>query len=77
MRFAITGLIALAFLVGCAAEPSRALPDLVIYSQSIMDKAADEIDGGTCPVLIDVMMPDYLVMRDQVRALQKSQERIK
>lgn len=32
-----------------------------------MNKAADEIEQGTCPTLGETMMPDYQVMRDQAR----------
>jgi hypothetical protein len=69
MKFGIIGLMALVLLSGCAQEVSRAKPDIVNYTQKVMDKAADEIDGGSCPVLGDTFMPDYQVMRDQVRAL--------
>lgn len=42
-------------------------PDVVVYDQITLSKAADEIDGGKCPILGDVMLPDYEVMRDQSR----------
>lgn len=40
-------------------------PDVIIYTDQIMTAAADEMESGVCPVLSEVMMPDYTVMRDQ------------
>jgi hypothetical protein len=55
-------------LSACAQAPSKPVaPDVVNYSRPVMNKAADEIEARTCPVLGDVMMPDYLTMRDQSR----------
>lgn len=71
MKFAIIVLMLPLLLVGCGGGHSNArliMPDVVSYPQSVMTRAADEIDGGSCPVLSDVMMPDYGVMRDQARA---------
>jgi uncharacterized protein YceK len=67
MRYAITALTSLLLLSGCATGLSSSSPDVVVYTRAIQAKAADEVEAGTCPVIADVMMPDYLVMRDQAR----------
>ena len=59
----------MALLNACAQERFDYLTvDIVNYDKVTMDKAASEIEGGSCPVLSDVFMPDYSVMRDQARA---------
>ena len=58
-------------LIGCAEVRSKALPDLYNYSASIQEKVADEMASRSCPVMSDVMMPDYLVVRDQIRYLKR------
>lgn len=40
---------------------------MVAYSREIQSKAADEIQGGHCPIIGGVMMPDYSVLRDQAK----------
>lgn len=71
MRSGIIALTALALLTACADQAVSnvppPLPDVVAYSRDIELKAAAEIEGGSCPVLGDVFMPDYLVMRWQTR----------
>lgn len=67
MRYAIIALTSLLLLSGCATGLSNVSPDVVVYTRAIQAKAADEVEAGTCPIIGDVMMPDYLVMRDQAR----------
>lgn len=68
MKSEIISLVALLFLSGCAQDHfSDIRPDVVVYDTITLTKAADEIDSGKCPVLGDVMLPDYEVMRDQAR----------
>lgn len=68
MKLPKTGLIAAALLSACAAGPSEPAGLSVIdYSRAVQSRAADEIEGGRCPVLGDVFMPDYSVLRDQAR----------
>lgn len=58
------------WLGGCGgvhSDPGLTMPGVVVYPQNVMDAAADEIEGGSCPVLSGVMMPDYGVMRDLSR----------
>lgn len=57
----------LVLLSGCATAHSNVMPDVVNYTRPVMNKAADEIEQGTCPTLGETMMPDYQVMRDQAR----------
>lgn len=79
MRYGIIALTAMVLLSGCAGEPSKVtvqskrlvLPDVVEYPVDIQNKAADEMNGGSCSVLSDVFMPDYGVMRDQTRVAKK------
>lgn len=54
-------------LSGCSMVRSNVAPDVVVYQQPALDKAAAEINSGSCPVLSTVFMPDYEVMRDQAR----------
>lgn len=46
-------------------------PVIVQYSNASQDKAADEIQGGSCPMLAN-FASDYEVMRDQSRLLLKA-----
>lgn len=46
-------------------------PDVKKYPQTTLNRAADEIDGGKCPVLSEIMMPDYYVCRQQSREISK------
>lgn len=79
MKYGIIALIVAVLLNGCEGAPSNVaaqskrlvLPDVVEYPITVQTKAADEMDAGSCTVLSDVFMPDYLVMRDQTRAAQK------
>ncbi len=67
MSYAITALIGLLLLSGCSTGLSSVQPDVVRYTDAVQAQAANEIQVGSCPILGDVMMPDYLVMRDQAR----------
>lgn len=40
---------------------------VVEYSQEQQNKVADEIETNACPVMGNVFMPDYSVLRDQAR----------
>jgi len=57
----------LVLLSACGTEVFRIAPDVISYDKETLNKAADEMEGGSCPVLSNVMMPDYQVMRDQSR----------
>jgi uncharacterized protein YceK len=66
--------LAMLLLSGCATVCSdynirTIAPTVKKYPQETLNKAADEIDGGKCPILGNVMMPDYKVCRDQSRAI--------
>jgi len=78
-NFARFGLIVLAsgvLLTACApvlsdstAEINRAnYPIVKQYDDKTLDSAAAELDGGSCPVLAD-MVVDYGQMRDETRVL--------
>lgn len=69
MKSGIIALTSLALLSGCAKAHSRALPDVMEYPKSVQKAAADEIEGAQCPTIGEKFIPDYLVMRDQTRAL--------
>lgn len=61
-------------LPACAAVDSKATrtltaPDVVAYTRAQQAQAADELERCGCPVL-EEMMRDYCVMRDQSRVLQ-------
>ena len=64
-------------LTSCATanieRSSQALktPDLVHYTDKQQSKAADELEACNCSML-EKMLIDYKVMRDQVRALKSS-----
>ena len=70
MKYAIIALLSVALLTGCETIRSDALtaPDVINYPQETFDKAAIEMEGGSCPVLNE-MIVDYGVMRDQSRLL--------
>lgn len=63
-------------LTACSTAPSKALdgpvPDVKVYSREVLTAGAAEIRGGQCPVLSNVFMPGFKVMRDQSRALSES-----
>lgn len=73
MKSGITALTVLALLTACAGGNSNPhglmLPDVPEYSKSVQQKAAGEMTQscGLMPTVCDVFMPDYKVMRDQVR----------
>lgn len=67
MRLQIIALTALVLSSACAKAPSDAGLSVIQYSRVLQSKAADEIEGGQCPVMGDVFMPDYGVLRDQAR----------
>lgn len=77
MKYAIAISLATLFLTGCGntcqslSDGNLGLirPDIKIYHQSVLNKAADEIDSGKCPVLGEIMMPDYQICRDQSREI--------
>lgn len=51
-------------LIGCGTVPFDAQPDLVVYAKEVQEKAVLEMENGSCPVLSNTFMPNYLVMRD-------------
>lgn len=55
-------------LTACGTTISRALPDVQKYTEEERHKAIQEIESGTCPVLVEYIK-DYKVMRDQTRSL--------
>lgn len=74
MKSAIIALILPLYLTACAGadtDASRALtaPDVTAYTRAQQVQAAAELEGCSCPML-EEMMRDYCVMRDQSRALQ-------
>lgn len=80
MKFVTIALTVMLLLSACGTEPSKEirtsqkliLPDVPQYTKEIQSKAAAEIEGGSCPILGDVLMPDYSVMRDQTRYAKES-----
>ena len=75
MKYVIASLLSLTLLAGCATASFSALkeadrltvPDVVEYPGPALDKTSNELDGGACPAMAD-MIVDYGVMRDQARA---------
>ena len=70
MRYAIIVLLSAVLLTGCETIRSDALtaPDVINYTQEVLDKAALEMESGVAPTLNE-MIVDYGVMRDQSRLL--------
>lgn len=70
MKSAIIALLFSALLTGCETVRSDALtaPDVIIYDDQTLDKAADEMESGAAPTL-NLMIVDYGIMRDQARIL--------
>ena len=69
MKYAITALIPLVLLTGCAREnfSELYLPDVVEYTREQQNKEASEIESNDIPMIIE-MLKDYGVMREQTRA---------
>lgn len=76
MKFVITALTILPLLTACGTELSKTTPitapDVPIYSETIRTKAIEEIIGGQCVTLVEIVK-DCKVTRDQSRIL-KNQE---
>lgn len=71
MRYAITSLLFLALLTGCAKVISEdaiklTTADIVVYDKVTAKAAAAEIESNQCPML-NMFAVDYGVMRDQTR----------
>lgn len=74
--YALIGLVSFAWLTGCArglsdssAEINKVnLPIVVDYDPPVLDQAAQELEGGSCPAL-SLMVVDYGQMRDETRVL--------
>lgn len=61
-------LLAILLLGGCGvARSSGGGFTVVEYTVEQQNRAADEIEGGTCPMVGNIFMPDYSVLRDQAR----------
>lgn len=75
-RFALIGLASSALLTGCESTLSDSsaeinqvnYPIVVEYDAQTQEKAAAELEGGSCPVLSE-MIVDYGQMRDETRVL--------
>lgn len=67
-------LVVTMFLGACETVPSNSHPKFVVksYNEKITETAASEIESNQCPVLGDVMMPDYKNLRDQAIRLNRS-----
>ena len=80
MKSVICGLILALSLTGCALasfeKDARKLtaPDVIVYADAQLEAAADETEGGACPVLTE-FAKDYCVMRDQARVLRGEKKR--
>ena len=58
----------LPLLTGCeTARSSGGGFTVVEYTEEQQNKAADEIESNSCPMLGSIFMPDYSVLRDQAR----------
>lgn len=62
------------WLSGCAETCSdyhlaSIAPTVKKYPQETLNRAADEIDGGMCPILGNIMMPDYEICRYQSKVI--------
>lgn len=70
MRYVIIALLSFALLTGCETIRSDELtaPDVINYPEESRMQAADEMEGGSCPMLNEWIV-DYGVMRDQARLL--------
>lgn len=67
MRSVIIALMMMPLLSGCkTVHYSSAGLSVVEYSRSAQVAAAQEMQGGSCPVL-NSFMNDYSVLRDQAR----------
>lgn len=66
----IIALLSSVLLTGCAQARSDKItaPGVINYPQETLDKAAEEMDSGSCPVLNELTV-DYGVIRDQSRVL--------
>lgn len=62
-----SALIVLTLLSGCTKAPSNDGLTVIEYSKPLQKKAAKEIEGGQCPTIGDIFIPDYSVLRDQAR----------
>lgn len=71
MKLGITVLIPLFLLTACAQGNSRAVPDVVSYTQEQQTQAAEELETNNVPTLTE-FMKDYKVMRDQTRYLKEN-----
>lgn len=62
--------IATSLLAGCATAPSDSAPcpPIVPYDRELLARAADELDRMPAGSVIEQMLADYQVMRDQARA---------
>lgn len=77
MRFGIAVLMISLSLTACATAPSSPVavaPDVQVYSENTRTKAIQEIEGGTCTTLVEIVK-DCKVMRDQSRVLHPASKR--
>jgi hypothetical protein len=79
MKYATIALIGMVLLTGCSSRPfsyaspeyeALTLPDVVEYTPTQQKMAAKEMQSycPNMPIVCGLFLPDYLVMRDQVRA---------
>lgn len=80
MKFAILCCLAALPLAACATGPSsahyprdtRPLPAVKNFTPEQLDAGASEIEGGQCPTLGGVFMPEFKNMRDQTRVIREA-----
>jgi len=68
MRWQILGLIGMALLSGCVRAVSDACPTLYSYTQEVQDQAADELQSLPEGSALSVMIGQYGVVRNEIRA---------
>lgn len=79
MKSATIALSVMLLLSGCGQELTETpvqgkiliQPDVPNYPRKLQNQIADEIQGGSCPLLSDVIATDNLISRDQSRIVKK------
>jgi hypothetical protein len=57
-------------LTACQSLTSNTLPDVKEYTKAQQKQAIKEINSNSCPMIGDVFMGDYYIMRQQIRSMQ-------
>jgi len=68
MRVPLLPLIAVLSLTACATVVSDAVPPVKEYSKEVLILAADELEALPEGSVLPMLMADYAVLREQLRA---------